>query len=55
MPDLRPPTEEADVLQSARVELERAESSDDATRLHVLDDLYQALEAELDEDDATRS
>jgi hypothetical protein len=49
------PSPEADLEGSARVEIERAENADDVTRLRVLDDLYEALEAELDEDNASRS
>ncbi len=39
----------------ARLELERAAVSDDDTRLKVLDELYEVLEAGLDEDTAPRS
>ena len=55
MNDPNPARDEADPNGSAQLDLERAENADDATRLRVLDDLYKALEAELDEDDATRS
>jgi hypothetical protein len=38
----------------ARLELERAATSDDGTKLKVLDDLYEVLEAGLDEDASSR-
>lgn len=43
-----------DFEDGARLDLERAENSDDQARLKVLDDLYETLEAELDEDTPTR-
>ena len=45
---------EADLGESARLALEQAQVSDDNTRLKILDDLYEALEANLDEDAASR-
>ena len=44
-----------DFEDTARLDLERAENSDDEARLKVLDELYERLEAELDEDTPTRS
>ncbi len=38
------------ILAAAASDLERAEVSDDATRLNTLEDLYQGLESELEGD-----
>ena len=43
-----------DLDEKSRLQLERAENSDDAARLEVLDELYETLEAELVEDTPTR-
>lgn len=45
---------QVDFDESSRLEIERAENSDDETRLKVLDVLYETLEAELVEDAPTR-
>ena len=39
-----------DLAAEARAELDRASDRDDEARLKVLDELYQRLEAGLDED-----
>lgn len=44
----------AELDEWARLELERAATSDDTTKLKVLDDLHTVLEAGLDEDPSTR-
>ena len=43
-----------DLIEVVKVELERAGSAPDEHRLQVLDDLYQRLEAELEEDRTAR-
>ena len=52
----RPETPPAgiDLDESSRLQLERAENSDDRARLQALDELYETLEAELVEDTPTR-
>ena len=38
----------ADAVDQARIDLQKAESSDDATRLEVLEDVRRKLESELE-------
>ena len=45
---------EAALDESSRLALEQAQVSDDKTRLKLLDDLYETLEANLDEDASSR-
>jgi hypothetical protein len=43
-----------DLVEIVKIELERAGQATDEDRLQVLDDLYQRLEAELEEDRTAR-
>lgn len=54
MASVERPRSESDLEEDARLRLERAENSDDATRLETLDEMYETLEAELDEDPPSR-
>lgn len=43
------------LVERARADLERAEAADDATRLEILENLYRALEEELDRDETDQA
>ncbi|MEA2447830.1 MAG: hypothetical protein QOK47_1467 [Actinomycetota bacterium] len=53
LPDMKT-SDPAELDQWARLELEKAATSDDATKLTVLDELHTVLETGLDEDPSTR-
>jgi hypothetical protein len=54
MDSTEPVPSDMDFDEATRLQLERAENSDDDARLKVLDELYETLEAELVEDSPTR-